>query len=139
MKREDKKLSLTPSNCPKDSWLNELWFKRYIKKCTFSHVLINTHHDVTDLVNNGMVKNAKTWLSGEQNITFLWNKKILNLYLSWHILRSYCFVAEVTFKPPVFEKRMDLVLSSPKWIHSLLSRNHWYSDENSLFKTFSVF
>ena len=34
----------------------------------------NTHRDVTDLVNHGMVKNAK-----------------------WHILRSYRFVAEVTF------------------------------------------
>ena len=32
------------------------------------------------------------------NITFLQNKKILNLGLRWHILRSYHFVAEVTFK-----------------------------------------
>ena len=37
----------------------------------------NTHHDITDLVNYGMVKKTKTWLSGEQNITFLWNKKFL--------------------------------------------------------------
>ena len=29
---------------------------------------------------------------------FLWNKKILNLCFIWHILRSYRFVAEVTFK-----------------------------------------
>ena len=29
---------------------------------------------------------------------FLRNKKILNLCLRWHILRSYCFLAEVTFK-----------------------------------------
>ena len=34
------------------------------------------------------------------NITFLQNKKILNLGLRWHILRSYHFVAEVTFKAP---------------------------------------
>ena len=29
---------------------------------------------------------------------FLLNKKILNLHLRWHILRSYCFLAEVTVK-----------------------------------------
>ena len=57
----------------------------------------NTHHDVTDLVNHGMVKNTKTWISWEQNITFLQNKKILNLCLTWHILRSFCFLAEVTY------------------------------------------
>ena len=59
----------------------------------------NTHHDVTDLVNHGMVKSTKTWISWERNITFLQNKKILNLYLRWHILRSYGFLAEVTFNP----------------------------------------
>ena len=25
----------------------------------------NTHHDVTDLINHGMVKNTKTWISRE--------------------------------------------------------------------------
>ena len=58
----------------------------------------NTHHDVTDLVNHGMVKNTKTWISWERNIIFLWSKKILNLGFRWHILRSYRFLAEVTFK-----------------------------------------
>ena len=58
----------------------------------------NTHHDVTNLVNHWMVKNTKTWISWEWNITFLWNKKIVNLCLKWHILRSYRFVVEVTFK-----------------------------------------
>ena len=37
----------------------------------------NTHHDVTDLVNHGMVKNTQTWISWEQNIIFVWNKKFL--------------------------------------------------------------
>ena len=63
---------------------------------------INTHHDVTDLLNHEMVKNTKTWISWEWNITFPWNKKILNLCLWWHILRSYCFVVDVTFKITVF-------------------------------------
>ena len=36
----------------------------------------NTHHDVTDFINLGMVKNTKTWLPWERNITFLRNKKI---------------------------------------------------------------
>ena len=70
-------------------WLNELCFKRYIQKCT------KTHHDVTDLINHRMTKNTKTWIFWEQNKTFLQDKKILNLSL-----RSYHFVAEVTFKMP---------------------------------------
>ena len=49
-----------------------------------------------------MVKNTKTWISWERNIIFLRNKKILNLCLRWHILRSYRFVAEVTFKSDIF-------------------------------------
>ena len=64
----------------------------------------NTHHDVTDLVNHGMVKNTKTWISWKRNIIFLWNKKILNLCLRWHILRSYRFLAEVTFKRVLYGK-----------------------------------
>ena len=75
--------------------LDELWFKWYIQKCTV--LCTNTHHDVTDLLNHGMVKNTKTWISWERNITFLWNKKILNLCLRRHFLWSYCFVAEITF------------------------------------------
>ena len=76
-------------------WLHDLWFKRYIQKCTLSH-LLNTHRGVTDLVNQGMVKNTKTWISWERNITFLQNKKFL--CIRWHILRSYHSVTEVTFK-----------------------------------------
>ena len=38
----------------------------------------NTHHDVSDLVNHGIVKNTKTWIFWERNITILWNKKIYN-------------------------------------------------------------
>ena len=39
-------------------WVNELYFKRYIKKM---HPILctNTRHDVTDLLNHGMVKNTK--------------------------------------------------------------------------------
>ena len=51
----------------------------------------NTHRDVTDLVNPGMVKNTKTRISWERNIIFLRNR-----IDRWHILKSYCFVAEVT-------------------------------------------
>ena len=60
-------------------WLHDLWFKR----C---------------LVNHGMVKNKKTWISWERNIIILQNKKIPNLCFRWYILRSYRFIAEVTFK-----------------------------------------
>ena len=77
-------------------WINELWFKRYIQKCTVS--CANTHHDITDLVYNGKVKTTKTWISWEWNIIFLQSKTTLNLCFRWNILRSYHFVAEVTFK-----------------------------------------
>ena len=77
--------------------LNELWFKRYIQKCTLSHF----HHDVTDLENQGMVENTKSW---EQNITFLRNKKILNLCFTWQTLSSYRFVAQVNFKVKCIQK-----------------------------------
>ena len=56
----------------------------------------NTHRDVTDSVNHGMVKNTKIWISWEENVIFLWNKKSLNLCFIWHILRSYRFVVEFT-------------------------------------------
>ena len=62
------------------------------------HTVSNTHHGITDLVNHGMVENTKIWISQEQNIAFLSNKKILNVRLRRHLLRSYRFVAEVTFK-----------------------------------------
>ena len=58
----------------------------------------NTHHDVTDLLYHSMAKDTKTWISRKWNITFVENKKILNLCLRLHILQSYCFVAEKTFK-----------------------------------------
>ena len=59
----------------------------------------NTHHDVTDLVNHEMVKNTKTRVSREQNITFVWNKKILNLCLRWHILWSLLFCCRGNLSP----------------------------------------
>ena len=67
----------------------------------------DTHRDIIDLVNHWMVKNAKTWISWEQNVTFLWNKK--NLY---PVPQSYCFVAEVTFKDlpsPLIRLKLDFV------------------------------
>ena len=75
----------------KDTY-QEIFLKVHPVSCTY------THHDVTDLVNHGMVKNTGTWISWGQNMNFLWNKKILNLCLGWCILRSYHFVVEVTFK-----------------------------------------
>ena len=69
------------------------------KICAKMHLVScnNTRHNVTDLVNNGMVKNTKTSITWEWNITFLRNKKNLNLCFRWHILTSYDLVVEVTF------------------------------------------
>ena len=110
--KKDLESNPSPLNCSKGYWkllpllisinwpsLVTSWFvvqkiysKMHLISCT------NTHRDVTDLVNHGMVKNTKTWISWERNIIFLQNKKILNLCIRWHILRSSHFVAEVTFK-----------------------------------------
>ena len=37
----------------------------------------NNYHDVTDLINRGMVKNTKSWISWERSITFNEIKKFL--------------------------------------------------------------
>ena len=63
----------------------------YFVTCT------NVHLEVTNLVNCEMVQNAKFWISWERKIAFLQNKRNLNLCLRWYMLRSYRFVAEVTF------------------------------------------
>ena len=75
------------------SWVvvQKICAKMHLASCT------NTRHNVTDLVNNGMVKNTKTSTTWEWNITFLRNKKNLNLCFRWHILTSYDLVVEVTF------------------------------------------
>ena len=72
----------------------------------------------------------------------------LNLESSWQSRYSTvsCCLMEwpandilIPLKPRVFEKRLDLFLSSRKWIDSMLSINHWHNEEKSLFKTFSFF
>ena len=72
-------------------WLHDLWFKRYSYQKMHLISCPNTHRDITDLGNHGMVKNRKTWISWERNIIFLQNKKVINLGFRWHILRSYRF------------------------------------------------
>ena len=72
--------------------VQKIYSKMHLVSCT------TTHHDVTDSVDLGMVKNTITWISWEWSNTFLRNKKTLNLCLRWHILRSYYFVVEVNFK-----------------------------------------
>ena len=91
----EKDLELSPSlpNCSKDSWkllalficinwlslvtkwamIQKIYSKMHTVSCT------NTHHDVTDLVNHGMVKNTKNWISWEWNIILLQNKEALNV------------------------------------------------------------
>ena len=77
--------------------VNELWFKRHIQNYALSHVLIFIMtSQIWSLMGWLKVKNLN--ISKKQNITFPWNKKILNLSLRWRILRSYHFVAEITFK-----------------------------------------
>ena len=69
--------------------VQKIYSKMHPVSCT------NTYHDVTDLVNHGVTKNTKASISWQWDITFPWNKTILNL--KWHILKSYRFVAVATF------------------------------------------
>ena len=72
--------------------VQKIYLKMHPVSCT------NTYYDVTDLLIYGMVKNIKTSISWEGNITFLWKKKIINQCLRWHILISCHLVAEIAFK-----------------------------------------
>ena len=118
-------LSPSPLNSSKNSWkllplhvsinwpslvtlwglVQKIYSKIHSVSCT------NIHHDVKDLVNHGIAKNTKTCISWERNINFLQNKKILNLRLKEHILGSYRFVAEVTFKENLPET--EVTFSTP--------------------------
>ena len=77
-------------------WVNEVKFKRYIRKCTQLHVLIPIRRHRFGKSWNG--KKCKNLNILRTEHAFLRNKKVLNLYLRWHISRSYRFGAEVTFK-----------------------------------------
>ena len=125
-------LSPSPPNCLKDYWkllpllisvnwpslvtswvlVQKIYLKMYLVSCT------NTHHDITVLVNHGKIKNAKTCVSWEWNIIFLWIKKILDLCHRWHILRSYHFVAEVAFN-----KQLQYTYCPIS--HSVKATRHW--------------
>ena len=50
---------------------------------------INTHHDVTDLLNPEMAKNTKLWISWERSLTFLRIKNFLTCASDDIFLRSY--------------------------------------------------
>ena len=104
--KKDLELSPSPPNCSKDSWkllvlfclylstgqvwwINEFWSKIYIQEC--SCTCTNNHLDVTNLANHGMV--ILNIMKTENSFSM----EFLNLFLRWHILRSYLFVAKVTF------------------------------------------
>ena len=59
------------------------------------------------------------WISWEQDETFLQNEIIINLCLRSHILTSYLFVAELTFKE-TFEK---IKVSNITYMDSILTTN----------------
>ena len=90
-------------SCP--DVVHKIYAKKFAVSCT------NTHHDLIDLGNHEMVQNAKTWLSWEQKITFLGNKKTLtcasfyiseNIFFQEHLvaLRIHiCIFVEIIFLP----------------------------------------
>ena len=101
-----------PGNCSKDSWkiiaclfISISWRssvtsvvvqKIYLKIQSVSRT--NIHHDVTDLINQEMVKNIKIWISWEWDNFPRKQKRNINLCPRWHILRNYCLVVEVIFE-----------------------------------------
>ena len=133
---KDLEPSSCPPNCSKDYWklmplltsinwpslvaswveVQKIYSKVYLVSCT------DTHRDVTEFVNHGIVKNTKTWISWEQNTIFLQNKKILNLCLRRHILRSYHFVAEVTFNEGLPRISTPLWKLKIKWAPQALTQ-----------------
>ena len=68
----------------------------------------------------GWSKIKKTLISWERNITFLQNKKILNLCLRWHILRSYRFIVEVNVKNK--EKQKQVFETTSISMHLMLEK-----------------
>ena len=88
-------LSPSPQNCLKDSWqlllllIIIIWTSLVTKWVVVQKIYsemrpvscTNADDDVTNLVNHGMAKNTKFWISWERNITFLQNKKLLSLCL----------------------------------------------------------
>ena len=60
----------------------------------------NTNHDVTDLVNERMVKNTKTLISSEGNIPFLRNKIFFKGYLRYKMITSQNVPSEVSQNVP---------------------------------------
>ena len=95
----------------------------------------NTCHDVTDLLNHEMFENTNTGISWERNIAFLGNKKIFSLCFRWHILWSYCFVAEVTFK----EKTLELEHNQDKYALCFFCSIFKYPKFLSMLSTFSLY
>ena len=108
-------------------WLNELWFRRYTENTPSL-----MYQYVTDLVNHGVVRNSKTWVAWEWNTIFLLNK-ILNLCLRWHILRSYHYVAEVTFKDHLWCKKPKKTENHSKYITDIVFNSV------AIISTFSIF
>ena len=76
----------------------------------------NIHHDVTDSVNHGMFENTKTWITWEQKIIFLRNKKILNLCLrmtQYFEKLSFCSRGTLQFFSTFFSEIYYLRLFRP--------------------------
>ena len=71
------------------------------------------HHVLyaTDLINMGWLKIQNIEYLENRTELFYKTKKIINLWLRWHILKSYCFVAEVTIFSPylVFQWSVNYV------------------------------
>ena len=64
-------------------WLNELWFKRYIQKCTLSRVLIL------------VITSQIWWIMGCLKIKYNFSTKWTNFYhIRWHISEKILFISE---------------------------------------------
>ena len=91
-----KLLSMIVSVVDQVSWLNDLWFKKCIQKCSLTHViLLITAPQYLKLME--MLKVQQIGISEECNKTLSWNKTIFKSCLKDHILQKLLhFSADIT-------------------------------------------
>ena len=97
-------------------WLvNELWFKRYHSKMhRLIYYYLSWHHR--------FVKSWDSWKYKSLDISRMehnFSMKKINLCLRWHILRSYCFVVEITFKRDFICELLDTDMILFHWLANL--------------------
>ena len=102
-----------------------MWFKRYIEKCTLSHVQYSSwcHRFGKSEVGS---KYKSLIISRMEHNFFYEAKEIRSLCFNLHILKNYHFVAEVTFNSFAVRVYLRLILTALYWFwahHNFCAQN----------------